>query len=188
MAWPTMLSWTKDDRALTGCEALVSEETLRKTPTRGSTIEHRAHVTWTGGPRRGSGALKPDSDAFTSKVRLSSRIEKSLRGETTPEELMAAAHAACFSMTMEGVLTKAGHSVQELETDATVTLERLGDELRVAKSTIVVRGHGASRGLDAETFRELAHVAETCCPVSNAMRDNVVTEVDARLSAPEKVS
>ena len=147
--------------------------------------DHRAHVTWTGDLKEGSGEVRADSGAFASPVRLKTRVEQPTKGETTPEELIAGAHAICYSMMVQAMLGKAGHSVERLETEATVTVDKVDGGLKISRSALSVRAHGPSAGLDSAKFREVANDAEAGCPVSNALRGNVTIDLDARLLQDE---
>lgn len=143
--------------------------------------EHRATVTWTGDLKSGGGDVKAATGAFASQVHLKSRIDGPTKGETTPEELIAGAHATCFSMMVEATLGKAGYTVQRLETEARVTVQPVGAGLKITKSALSVTAHGPSDGLSAAGFADIVKQADVGCPVSNAMRGNVEISVEARL-------
>jgi osmotically inducible protein OsmC len=98
-------------------------------------------------------------------------------GNTSPEELIAAAHAACFSMALSSGLAQAGHAPESLSTTATVTFV---PGTGITKSVIDVQG--TVRGMDEAAFRNAAEAAKDGCPVSQALKGNVELSVTARLS------
>jgi osmotically inducible protein OsmC len=140
----------------------------------------RAQVTWTGDLAHGSGKVSAEtSQAFTDlPVSWASRIERA-DGRTSPEELIAAAHASCFAMALSAGLGRAGTPPQQLEVSAEVTFDRVGESFRVVSSLLTVRGQVP--GLDAEGFRAAAESAKENCPVSQALKGNVQLGVDASL-------
>ena len=144
----------------------------------------RADATWNGNLNDGNGVVSAStSGAFTSlPVTWSARIESS-EGKTSPEELMAAAHAACFSMAFSGDLNRNGTPPDQLNVSAEVTFDKL-DKWTVTTSKLTVRGRVP--GIDAAKFREIAEGARDNCPISRALKGNVELSVDATLdwSAP----
>jgi osmotically inducible protein OsmC len=127
--------------------------------------ERTAHVTWSGSLLEGSGTIdRVGSGAFGPlDVTWTSRTEES-NGRTSPEELIAAAHASCFSMALSGALAKAGTPPERLETSATVTFVP-GEG--ITKSALTVRG--SVPGMDDAAFRAAAETAKENCPVSKAL-------------------
>lgn len=143
-------------------------------------IERRAEVVWEGTLAKGSGeGVASSSGAFGPlPVTWSARTEKA-EGKTSPEELIAVAHASCYAMAFSNTLAEAGSPPDRLEVSAVVGAE-LGDEgLRITSSELTVTGRVP--GLDASDFSRYAQDAERGCPVSNALRGNVEIRVDARL-------
>ncbi len=140
--------------------------------------ERTAQVTWSGGLLDGTGTIdRVGSGAFGPlDVTWESRSEES-NGRTSPEELIAAAHAACFSMAFSGALAKAGTPPERLETSATVTFVP-GEG--ITKSALTVRG--SAQGMDEEAFRQAAEAAKENCPVSKALAGVPEITVDASLS------
>ncbi len=140
--------------------------------------ERTAQVTWSGSLLDGSGTIdRVGSGAFGPlDVTWESRSEES-NGRTSPEELIAAAHAACFSMALSGGLAKAGTPPERLETSATVTFVP-GEG--ITKSALTVRG--SVPGMDEEAFREAAETAKENCPVSKALTGVPEITLDASLS------
>jgi lipoyl-dependent peroxiredoxin len=138
----------------------------------------RADAVWTGDLTSGSGHVKPASGAFDElPVSWASRAERQ-EGKTSPEELLAAAHAACFSMAFSNGLAKAGHKVEELNTTAEVEFV---PGTGITSSTLTVRGRVT--GIDDAEFQELAEAAKEGCPVSKALTGNVELKLDARLES-----
>jgi osmotically inducible protein OsmC len=127
--------------------------------------DRTAHVTWSGSLTEGGGTIESvGSGAFGPlDVTWASRAEDS-NGLTSPEELIAAAHAACFSMAFSLGLANAGAPAERLETSATVTFV---PGTGITKSALVVRGTVPGMGEDA--FREAANAAKENCPVSKAL-------------------
>ena len=130
-------------------------------------IERNAHATWDGDLRGGSGRFDTGSGAITGEeVTFASRFEES-GGKTSPEELIAAAHATCFSMALAGGLAKAGHPPTRIETDAVATLDQAEGGFRLTSMKLSVRGE--VDGLDADGFQQAAQAAKVGCPVSKAL-------------------
>jgi osmotically inducible protein OsmC len=143
-------------------------------------IERNAHAAWDGDLRGGSGRFDTGSGAITGEeVTFASRFEES-GGKTSPEELIAAAHATCFSMALAGGLAKAGHPPTRIETDAVATLDQAEGGFRLTSMKLSVRGE--VDGLDEEAFRAAADEAKEGCPVSNALADSVEITLDAALA------
>jgi lipoyl-dependent peroxiredoxin len=143
-------------------------------------IERKAHATWDGDLRGGSGRFDAGSGAITGQeVTFASRFEES-GGKTSPEELIAAAHATCFSMALAGGLAKAGHSPTRIETDAVATLDQAEGGFRITSMKLSVRGE--VDGVDEEAFRAAAEEAKEGCPVSNALANTVEITLDAALA------
>ena len=128
--------------------------------------ERSAEVTWQGDLMSGSGEIhEAPSGAFGPlQVTWASRTEEEHGGKTSPEELIAAAHAACFSMALSNVLAKAGHPPERLETSATVTFVP-GTGITKSALTVV----GVVPGIDEAAFAEAAETALQNCPVSKAL-------------------
>ena len=136
----------------------------------------RADAVWTGDLIHGSGRVTPASGAFEElPVSWASRTE-SQKGKTSPEELIAAAHASCFSMAFSNGLSKAGHKVEELNTTAEVEFV---PGPGITSVTLPVRGRVS--GIDEAEFQKLAGEAKEGCPVSKALHGNVELKLEARL-------
>ncbi len=136
----------------------------------------RADATWEGDLVSGGGHVKPESGAFAElPITWASRAERQ-HGKTSPEELIAAAHAACFSMAFSNGLAKAGHKPERLDTSVEIEFV---PGTGITTSTITVRGH--IHGIGNDEFQKLAKEAEEGCPVSKAMHGNVELRLDATL-------
>jgi osmotically inducible protein OsmC len=140
----------------------------------------RAVVNWDGDLASGNGRLSADSSgAFTSlPVTWASRTEAP-DGRTSPEELLAAAHASCFAMAFSSDLAKAGVRPEHLDVTAEVAFDRVEGRWTVVSSKLTVRGRAG--GVDAVRFAELAEQAKNGCPISRALAGNVALSVEAVL-------
>jgi lipoyl-dependent peroxiredoxin len=145
-----------------------------------SMAERTAQVTWTGDLASGNGTIERVGSGAIGALAVSwaARTEDESGGKTSPEELIAAAHASCFSMALSAALAKAGHAPDQLSSSATVTF--IPGE-GITKSVLAVEGRVP--GMDEGAFREAAEGAKDNCPVSQALKGNVELEVRARLSA-----
>lgn len=140
----------------------------------------RADATWSGDLSTGKGTVSATSSgAFNALATTwASRIE-SADGRTSPEELLAAAHAACYSMAFGNELSKRGFVPERLAVSASVTLDQTPAGRRVISSALTVSGRVS--GIDAATFAEIAEVAKNGCPISTAIVNNVALSVEATL-------
>ena len=139
---------------------------------------HRtAEVTWHGSLMDGSGTIDSTTSGVVAPlpVTSTSRAEDP-QGRTSPEDLLAAAHASCFAMALSGALADAGHPPDELRTSATVTFV---PGTGITKSALSVRGRVPN--IDEEQFREAAEGAKAGCPVSQALAGVPEITLDARL-------
>lgn len=139
-----------------------------------------AEVTWNGSLLEGSGTIDyVTSGAFTRlPVTWASRTEQA-DGRTSPEELVASAHAACYSMAFSAGLGRNGTPPTTLKVTATVTFDKVETGWKVVSSALTVRG--TVPGIDAATFSQLAEAAKDGCPISGALKGNVELSVDAAL-------
>src|ERR1700675_512339 len=144
------------------------------------TFERHVDVEWQGSVTEGKGEAKAGSGAFSLPVTFPSRVGES-GGKTSPEELMAAAHAACYAMALSGTLGRKGASTDRTEVRATVTADKGDAGIKILSSKLVVTAHGL-KGLDAAKFAEVAKEAEGRCPVSNAYRGTMEITVEARVA------
>ncbi len=140
--------------------------------------ERTAHVTWRGDLMSGSGRIESVGSGALSglDVTWASRSEPDASGRTSPEELIAAAHAACFCMALSHGLAQAGTPPERLEVTATSTFVP-GTGITAMRLELV----GRVPGLDEDGFRTAAEGAKENCPVSKALSGNVEVTLEARL-------
>lgn len=145
-------------------------------------ISRSATAIWTGNLLEGSGAVSSDTSSHLRDLPVSwaSRTEDA-QGRTSPEELLAAAHASCFSMAFSGNLAKAGFTAERLQVTAQVTFSKLEAGWTVVSSHLVVLGRVP--GADQAAFAEAAERAKDGCPISRALKGNVELSVEATLEA-----
>jgi osmotically inducible protein OsmC len=143
-------------------------------------VQREANVTWAGNVARGSGSITAGTGAFEElPYSLATRIERP-DGKTSPEELLAAAHAACFAMSLAGELTSAGSPPDQLDITATVTLDEVdGGSHRIVSSELLARARVT--GLDAAAFQRLAETASAGCPFSALIEASAQVNVTAQL-------
>jgi len=146
------------------------------------TAIRRAEATWSGALATGAGTVTAVSSAAFSKLSVSwaARTESS-NGQTSPEELLAAAHAACFSMALSGALGRASTPPDRLDVSAEVTFDKLDAGWRVVSSALTVRGWVP--GSNAADFIAAAEATRDGCPISQALIGNVALSVEATLEA-----
>lgn len=143
--------------------------------------ERRAEMTWHGTLVRGEGAAKLGSGAAGAlPMTWVSRSERP-DGKTSPEELLAAAHAGCYAMALAKTLTEEGKTPESLRVSAVCTLEETDGKPQITQMKLEAHGKGA--GLDSASFTQAAQKAEQRCVVSNALRPNVAIHVTAHLEA-----
>ena len=141
-----------------------------------------ARAVWNGDLMSGTGTVgAASSGKFTDlPVSWSARTEAP-GGKTSPEELLAAAHASCFAMALSAGLARAGTPPKRLEVSSKVTFDKVGDNCTVVSSELEVKGQVP--GADAAKFKEAAEGAKDNCPVSRALKGNVKLSVNATLSS-----
>ena len=140
----------------------------------------RAEANWSGPLTTGSGSVTAVSSATFSDLPVSwaARTEAP-DGKTSPEELVAAAHAACFAMALSGALGRLGKPPERLDVAAEVTFDKLEAGWRVVSSALTVLGRVP--GISAAEFKAAAEETRTGCPVSQALSGNVAISVEATL-------
>ncbi len=131
---------------------------------------------WNGSLKDGKGTVSLGSGAYDGQYSFSSRFESGTG--TNPEELVAAAHAGCFSMALSGVLGKAGITPTRISTDAKVNFEKVGDGFSITRIDLITEGEVP--GIDEATFIEHAESAKKGCPISRALASVEIT-VKAKL-------
>ena len=129
-------------------------------------IKRRATARWEGTVPQGAGSMRGTSGALDVPFSLRSRVEDT--AQTNPEELIGAAHAGCFSMSLANLLEEAGHAPAHVETTAEVILASPdGGSFSITQITLHARG--SAEGVDEAAFGRLAEQAKATCPVSRAL-------------------
>lgn len=141
-----------------------------------------ATVTWTGDLNSGRGTVSAGTSGLFTDLPVSwgSRIEAP-NERTSPEELLAAAHASCFAMAFSGALARAGMTPEHLHVEAVVTFDRVDEKWTVRSSHLIVVGHAANAS-EAE-FVAIAQDAKDSCPISRALAGNVEISVEPTLES-----
>jgi len=144
--------------------------------------ERRAEVEWQGSLIQGSGRIVSVGSGAIGNLPITwaARTERS-DGKTSPEELLAAAHAACFAMAFSHGLAQAGTPAERLNVNATCAFEQVEGGWKV--STMVLDVRGRVPGLDQAGFEKAAQQAGEGCPASGALRNNVAISVNAHLES-----
>jgi lipoyl-dependent peroxiredoxin len=143
-------------------------------------ITSRAEATWSGDLTGGDGTVSSASSAAFSSLPITWRARTEEHGGlTSPEELLAASHAACFAMAFSSNLSKAGHPPTRLDVAADVTFEKLEGGWTVVSSHLTV--NGAAPGISADDFGAIAETTKDGCPISRALVGNVALSVTASL-------
>ncbi|SRR5579871_764479 len=143
-------------------------------------FSRHATVDWSGPLREGGkGTAKAATGAFSLPVAFPNRIGDA-NGQTSPEELIAAAHATCYAMVINNVVGKMGGSIGQTHVTCTITAD-LGDAgIKIVTSKLDLTVEGL-KGVDAAAFPQIARDAEGKCPVSNALRGSVAISVDVHV-------
>jgi osmotically inducible protein OsmC len=137
-----------------------------------------ASATWEGGLKNGRGHFEGKSGHIQGDYTFATRFEGA-KG-TNPEELIAAAHAACFSMALSAGLEGAGTPATRISTTAACTIDKVAAGFKITRMRLEVRGEVP--GIDQAAFTKAAEAAKDGCPVSGALKGNVQIELDARLA------
>jgi osmotically inducible protein OsmC len=138
----------------------------------------RASAVWNGSLTEGNGTMRMASGAYEGPYSFQSRFQEG--DGTNPEELIAAAHAGCYSMALSAELGKAGVTPESVETEATVHLDEVEGGFAIKR--IDLQTHVTAPGTDESTFREAAEAAKKGCPVSLALAAVDTIELDAELA------
>jgi len=141
-------------------------------------FKRRSRAAWQGGVEDGGGTLSLGSGAFAGAYSLRARTADE-SPDTNPEELIAAAHAGCFTMALSNELTEAGHPPANLDTTATVYLEQRDEGFVIPRIDLETRGEVP--GIDAAMFERLADEAKRNCPVSKVLSAAEIT-LEAKLA------
>ncbi|HEX2098036.1 MAG TPA: OsmC family peroxiredoxin [Rubrobacteraceae bacterium] len=142
-------------------------------------VERKAHVVWEGDLASGSGRLTEEDSGTIREapVTFASRVEQP-EGMTSPEELIASAHATCYAMALSNTLAEKGTPPERLTVDAVCTLD--DEALRITTMDLDVRGEVPDIG--EEEFEDAAREADEICPVTNALRGNVEIRLNTSLN------
>ena len=136
----------------------------------------KASAEWMGGLMGGDGSFE-GAGGIGGRYSFASRFEHGTG--SNPEELLAAANAACFSMALAAALEKEGATPQSVKTEGACTIEKVGEGFKVTTMKLTTRVQ--AQGIDAAKFQQVAEGAKTNCPISTALRGNVNIELDATL-------
>lgn len=147
-------------------------------------INRKAGAIWNGDSRSGKGLISTESrtlfeEPYTHKMRFEGEVTG-----TNPEELIAAAHAACFSMALASTLKKKGYEPEQIETTATITLTSENGKNEITDMKLHVRAYAP--GMDETTLNDIILDADAHCPVSNLLRNGLKIHIESELieSAP----
>jgi osmotically inducible protein OsmC len=141
-----------------------------------ATFSRHVDVDWSGSIMEGKGTAKAGSGAFSLPVTFPARIGEP-QGHTSPEELIAAAHAACYAMALNATVGRKGGSIGRTRVVATVTADKGEAGITITTSKLKVTAEGL-QGIDKGQFAEVAREAESKCPVSNALRGSLTIELE----------
>lgn len=144
-----------------------------------ATFSRSVTVDWSGPIMEGKGVAKAATGAFTLPVTFPSRIGEPA-GTTSPEELVAAAHASCYAMALNATLGRRNASAARTVITATVTADKGESGIKLTTSKLHVTAEGV-QGLDAAGFETAAKDAEKGCPISNALRGSLDIQVEAEI-------
>lgn len=139
--------------------------------------KHFANARWEGNLTNGKGNFTLKTSGYKGSFNFSSRFEDD-RSKSSPEELIGAAHAGCFSMALSHAIDQAGFKPEHVETEAEVTLSKSGDGFAI--SDVLLKTKGNIPGMEKDKFEELAKEAKENCPVSKALKGvniNLETEL-----------
>lgn len=138
----------------------------------------KASAAWENGLKNGKGSFKGESGAISGNYSFGSRFESA--PGSNPEELLAAAEAACFSMALALGLEQNGTPAEKVETSAACTIDKVGDGFKITTMSLVV--HAKVPGLDQAKFQQIAEGTKDGCPVSKALKGNVDITLTATLN------
>lgn len=141
-----------------------------------ATFSRRATLAWTGDVPRGMGAVTAGSEAFSVPVTFP-RLKGEAPGATTPEELLAASHAACFGIGLRSVIAQRGGIAERISVIATVTAEKGSGAIRIQSSHLRADVEGLA-GIEAGSLHEIARAAEEGCTISSLIRPTVAITVE----------
>ena len=141
--------------------------------------KRKADARWDGSLQDGNGTMRLATRSFEGPYSFQSRFEEG--DGTNPEELIAGAHAGCFSMALSGELGRAGHDAETVETTATVHVEKVPDGFAITRIELDTRARVP--GIEDDEFQRLAEAAKKGCPVSQALAAVKSIELNATLES-----
>ena len=146
-------------------------------------IERHANVVWEGNLARGSGLISAGTGAFEQlEYSNAVRIGNGTEGKTSPEELLAAAHAACLATSVAGELTRAGAPPERIDVTANIVMDEVeGQGHQIVESQVRVRVRVRVAGIDEDAFRRVIAVADDGCPFSTLIKASAKVSIDAEL-------
>ena len=144
-----------------------------------ATFSRSVEVDWSGSIMEGKGTAKAGTGAFSLPVSFPSRIGEP-GGNTSPEELMAASHAACYAMALNATVGRKGGSINRTHVSATVLADKGDAGITVTTSKLKVVAEGL-QGIEKSQFEEVAREAESKCPISNALRGSLKIELETEV-------
>ena len=144
-----------------------------------ATFSRHADIAWSGSVMEGKGAVKAGTGAFSLPVTFPSRIGEP-NGMTSPEELVAAAHASCFAMALNGAVGRKGGAIAKTHITATVTADKGATGIKLTTSHLKVVAEGLT-GIDKADFAAVAKEAEGGCTISNALRGTMQIELETEV-------
>jgi osmotically inducible protein OsmC len=145
-----------------------------------ASFSRSVEVDWQGSVMEGKGTATAGSGAFNLPVTFPKRIEPTGQGTTSPEELMAAAHAACYAMALNGTLGRKNAKAARSVVTATVTADKGDAGIKIVSSKLNVTVEGLE-GIPASEFDAVAREAEAKCPVSNAYRGTMQIDLETHV-------
>jgi osmotically inducible protein OsmC len=144
-----------------------------------ATFSRSVTVDWSGPIMEGKGVVKAGSSAFSLPVTFPARIGEPA-GHTSPEELIAAAHASCYAMALNATVGRKGGSIAKTHVSATVIADKGDAGIKLTTSQLKVVAEGL-QGIDKGQFAEVAKEAEGKCPISNALRGSLAIELQTEV-------
>jgi osmotically inducible protein OsmC len=137
----------------------------------------KANASWQGGLKAGTGSFRGESGSIGGAFSFGTRFGDA-KG-SNPEELLAAADAACYSMALSAELERAGTPPTKIETEAACTIDRVGEGFKITTMRLVVRAEVP--GVEPAAFQRIAEATKTGCAISSALKGNVDIQLDAKL-------
>jgi osmotically inducible protein OsmC len=144
-----------------------------------ATFSRSVTVDWSGSIMEGKGQVKAGTGAFTLPVTFPARIGEPA-GHTSPEELMAASHAACYAMALNATVGRKGGSIGTTHVSATIVADKSDAGIKLTTSKLKVVAEGL-QGLEKSQFADVAKEAEGKCPISNALRGSLQIELETEV-------